>query len=238
MAKQSEIVAAITREFKAAADPKYREGMQRFFKEPVTLYGVRTPDWRRISQQYWTQVKHLPKSEVFKLCEELLAVRNGEERGVAFDWAGRMRKLLEPADFSRLERWLMEHVSNWGSCDSLSTGVLGNFLVDHPASLPRAQAWAGSKNRWLRRAAAVALIPAVKQEKYLPEAYATADVLLLDEDDMVQKGYGWMLKEASNKRPTEVFEFVMKRKARMPRTALRYAIEKLPPAWRKQAMAR
>ena len=132
----------------------------------------------------------------------------------------------------------MEHVSNWGSCDSLSTGVLGNFLVDHAASLPRARAWAGSKNRWLRRAAAVALIPAVKQEKYLPEAYATADALLLDEDDMVQKGYGWMLKEAANKRPQEVLDFVMTRKDRMPRTALRYAIEKMPPAWKKRAMAK
>ena len=85
MAKQSPIVAAITRESKAAADPEYRVSVQRFFKEPVTLYGVRTPDWRRISRQFWTQVKSLPKSDVFRLCEELLAIRNGEERGVAFD---------------------------------------------------------------------------------------------------------------------------------------------------------
>jgi len=238
MAEQNPIVAAIRREFEAAADTKYRESIQQFFKEPVTLYGVRTPDWRRISQQLWNQVKHLPKAEVFRLCEELLAVRNGEERGVAFDWAGRMRKQLGPADFTRLERWLAEHVSNWGSCDSLSTGVLGNLLVDHPALVSKARRWAKSESRWQRRAAAVALIPAVKLERHLTEAYATADVLLLDEDDMVQKGYGWMLKEISNKRPREVFDFVMKRKATMPRTALRYAIEKLPPAWRKRAMAR
>jgi 3-methyladenine DNA glycosylase AlkD len=238
VAKQSDIVAAITREFKAAADAKYRESIQRFFKEPVKLYGVRTPDWRRISREFWNQVNHLPKAAVFRLCEELLAVKNGEERGVAFDWAGRLRRQLAPGDFSVLERWLKQHVSNWGSCDSLCTGALGNFLLDHPEFLPRARAWAGSKNRWLRRAAAVALIPAVKQEKHLPEAYATADALLLDEDDMVQKGYGWMLKEISNKRPREVFEFVMKRRAAMPRTALRYAVEKLPVAWRKQAMAR
>jgi 3-methyladenine DNA glycosylase AlkD len=78
----------------------------------------------------------------------------------------------------------------------------------------------------------------VKQEKYLSDAYKTADILLEDEDDMVQKGYGWMLKEAANKRPQEVFDYVMEHKAKMPRTALRYAIEKLPPAWRKRAMAR
>ncbi|MEO0086072.1 MAG: DNA alkylation repair protein, partial [candidate division WOR-3 bacterium] len=70
------------------------------------------------------------------------------------------------------------------------------------------------------------------------QAYRMADILLRDEDDMVQKGYGWLLKEMANLRPREVFEFVLKRKDRMPRTALRYAIEKMPPAWKKQAMAR
>jgi 3-methyladenine DNA glycosylase AlkD len=238
MPKHSEIVAAITREFKAAADPKYRESIQRFFREPVTLYGVRTPDWRRISQQFWYQVKGLPKARAFALCEELLAIRNGEERGVAFDWACRMRKQLAAADFPRLERWLEQHVSNWGACDSLSTGALGNFLIDHPEFLLKARAWAKSPNRWLRRAAAVALIPAAKQEKHLAEACEIADILLLDEDDMVQKGYGWLLKEIANKRPQEVLDFVLERKARMPRTALRYAIEKMPAAWKKRAMAR
>jgi 3-methyladenine DNA glycosylase AlkD len=111
-------------------------------------------------------------------------------------------------------------------------------VLKFPQFLPWVQAWARSKSRWLRRAAAVTLIPAVHQEKYVSEAYATADILLEDKDDMVQKGYGWLLKEIANKRPQEVFDFVMKRKDRMPRTALRYAIEKMPPAWRKQAMAR
>jgi 3-methyladenine DNA glycosylase AlkD len=55
---------------------------------------------------------------------------------------------------------------------------------------------------------------------------------------MVQKGYGWMLKEASNKYPQEVFNYVLKHRREMPRTALRYAIEKLSPALRKEAMKR
>jgi 3-methyladenine DNA glycosylase AlkD len=65
-----------------------------------------------------------------------------------------------------------------------------------------------------------------------------ADILLLDKDDMVQKGYGWMLKVASNHEPNKVFEYVMRHKREMPRTALRYAIEKLSPDLRKQAMAK
>ena len=55
---------------------------------------------------------------------------------------------------------------------------------------------------------------------------------------MVQKGYGWMLKEASNHNQKGVFAFVMKHKAKMPRTALRYAIEKLPAILKKKAMAK
>ncbi len=53
---------------------------------------------------------------------------------------------------------------------------------------------------------------------------------------MAQKGYGWMLKEIANKRPQEVPDLVLQRKKRMPRTALRHAIEKMPAAWKKRAM--
>jgi 3-methyladenine DNA glycosylase AlkD len=62
--------------------------------------------------------------------------------------------------------------------------------------------------------------------------------LFHDTDDLVQKGYGWMLKEASRRHPEEVFRYVMKHREDMPRTALRYAIEKMPGDWKRQAMER
>ena len=65
-----------------------------------------------------------------------------------------------------------------------------------------------------------------------------ASILLLDEDDLVQKGYGWMLKAASESHRQEIFEFMMGRKDIMPRTALRYGIEKMPPEMRKKVMDR
>ncbi len=76
----------------------------------------------------------------------------------------------------------------------------------------------------------------VRRKKYLQHIFEIANILLIDKDDMVQKGYGWMLKEASNIYPKEVFSFVMKNKDKMPRTALRYAIEKYPDNLRKKAM--
>jgi 3-methyladenine DNA glycosylase AlkD len=269
-----ELVAETRREFEKAADPKYRESIQRFFKEPIDFYGVKTPDARRIYSESFNRVKHLPKREILEICEMLhkgpghdVRAQGGqslqalghdpnspeelghvprrartaskyEEHAMAFSWAGRLVKKLEPADFVTLERWLKLHVSNWAACDTFCGGAVGEFLLRFPQFLPKVRKWALSENRWLRRASAVALIPAAKQEKYLPEAYKTADVLLEDEDDMVQKGYGWLLKEIANKRAQEVFEFVLERKDRMPRTALRYAIEKMPAAWKKRAMAK
>lgn len=78
----------------------------------------------------------------------------------------------------------------------------------------------------------------IRRKNVLKNIFKIADILLVDIDDMVQKGYGWMLKEASNIYPNEVFKYVMKNKKKMPRTALRYAIEKMPKEWRQKAIER
>jgi 3-methyladenine DNA glycosylase AlkD len=157
-------------------------------------------------------------------------------RFVAFEWASRVRKDHVASDFRRFESWLKKYVDNWGQCDHLCGAVLGPLVFQFPDLVARTTKWTKSKNRWLRRAAAVTLIVPVRNKTLLDRVFATADILLLDQDDMVQKGYGWMLKEASNEYPDEVFAYVMKHKAEMPRTALRYAIEKYPPLRRKKAM--
>ncbi len=82
------------------------------------------------------------------------------------------------------------------------------------------------------------LILPARKGMFLKEVFEISDILLTDKDDMVQKGYGWLLKEASKKHQAEVFDYVMKWKAKMPRTALRYAIEKMPVEMRKKAMER
>jgi 3-methyladenine DNA glycosylase AlkD len=90
----------------------------------------------------------------------------------------------------------------------------------------------------MRRAAAVSLIVPAKHGKFLKEAMEIADLLLTDRDDMVQKGYGWLLKEASRKHQKDVFDYVMKNKKEMSRTALRYAIELMPKELKTEAMKR
>jgi 3-methyladenine DNA glycosylase AlkD len=88
----------------------------------------------------------------------------------------------------------------------------------------------------MRRAAAVTLIIPARKGKFLNDIIDIANTLLLDSDDLVQKGYGWMLKAASEAHQKEVFDFVISKKSVMPRTALRYAIEKMPEDLRREAM--
>ena len=72
----------------------------------------------------------------------------------------------------------------------------------------------------------------------MKDIFDVAVKLLKDEDDLVQKGYGWALKEASKPHQKEVFNFVMKHRGKMPRTALRYAIELMPKSLKQKAMAK
>ncbi len=106
----------------------------------------------------------------------------------------------------------------------------------YPDFLMELKKFTKSKNRWMRRASAVSLIIPARKGIFLDTIFEISDNLLLDKDDLVQKGYGWMLKAASELHQQEVFDYVMEKKSIMPRTSLRYAIEKLPVEMRKQAM--
>jgi len=238
MSGEDNIIQDIRKELQENADEKHRQSIQRFFKEEVKLLGVKTPVFRRITKKYFPAIKDRPKQEIFNLCEKLLESGYMEERGVAFDWAFRLRHKYEKKDFAILESWLKKYVTNWAACDSLCCGALGYFIYKFPEYFPKVKKWTVSKNRWVRRGAAVVLIYSIKKKKSLAPVFEIADILLLDEDDMVQKGYGWMLKVATDHEPKKVFEYVMRNKKEMPRTALRYAIEKLSPDLRKQAMAK
>jgi 3-methyladenine DNA glycosylase AlkD len=115
---------------------------------------------------------------------------------------------------------------------------VGDFIQKYPVYIGELRKWAKSDNRWVKRAAAVSLIIPARRGKFMDHIFEIADILLIDPDDMVQKGYGWMLKAASEAHQEEVFNYVMQHKAVMPRTALRYAIEKMPPDYRAKTMAK
>jgi 3-methyladenine DNA glycosylase AlkD len=230
------VLASIRKALKQNADEKVRKSFEHFFKESVRFYGVKSAAVRQISSTHFRLVKRLPKKELFLLIENLLKARWFEESMVGYTWADKLSKTFEGDDFSVLEKWLSRYVSNWAECDTLCNHAIGSFIDIYPAYVNKLKVWAKSKNRWVRRGAAVSLILPARHGKFLRDIFEIADILLMDEDDLVQKGYGWMLKEASKAHQDEVFEYIIKNKKVMPRTALRYALEKMPPALRKKAM--
>lgn len=232
------LIRQVRKELRRNVDREYRNGAKRYFKEGIELYGVRSHLVRDISARYFSEVRGESKQEIFKLCEKFLKSGMSEEKAIAFDWAYRLRKSYEKSDFKRFESWLRNYVSNWAACDDHCCHAFGSFIFQFPEFFPRLTVWAHSTNRWFRRASSVVLIYSLRKSKMLSKAFKIADILLMDEDDLVQKGYGWMLKEASNQYPERVFKYVMRHRDRMPRTALRYAIEKLSPRLKKRAMKR
>ena len=233
-----DIVNQVRNELKAKGTEKNRQSTKRFFKEELKVHGVRTPQVRIIAKKFFEQIKDLSKSEIFKICEQLLKSGYTEEAIMAFLWSENIIKQFEPQDFDVFENWLNSYVSNWAECDTLCNHTMGSFIEKYPNCLENLKNWTKSNNRWMRRGAAVTLILPARKGKFLGEVFEVADSLLFDTDDLVQKGYGWMLKEASKKHQTQVFNYIIKNKNQMPRTALRYAIEKMPTDLRKQAMSK
>lgn len=209
-----------------------------FFKEEIRIYGVKTAQVSRIAKVYERQIKLMEKKKVFALCDALWESGYLEESFIACQWSYAMHANYTREDFKVFERWVDQHVSNWASCDTLCNHTVGTFVAMYPEFVENLKQWARSQNRWARRAAAVTLIIPARHGLFLDDIFEIADCLLLDQDDLVQKGYGWMLKAASEAHQREVFEYVLKNKDRMPRTALRYAIEKMPKELKARAIAR
>ncbi len=221
-----------------SADEKTRATTQRFFKEEVRCYGVKSAAVKSIARRYWKEVAALDKGEIFALCEELFRSDMCEDAFVVGEWLPRMADRFEQGDLAIFEGWIGRYINNWAACDTFCNHTVGDFIERYPTCLPRIIGWTGSDNRWMKRAAAVSLIIPAKRGQFLPEVFEIADRLLTDGDDMVQKGYGWMLKEASRLHQKEVFDYVVKHRDVMPRTALRYAIELMPRDLKAEAMKR
>jgi 3-methyladenine DNA glycosylase AlkD len=230
------LVARLRDELKANVDEKTQQTAHNFFKEEIQIYGVQVPLVRKIAAKFWPEIRSLEKKEVFLLCEELFRSGYMEESFVVSEWLPKIAEKFEPDDIYTLKRWIETYVTNWAECDSFCNHTVGDFIQRFPKCISELKSWAKSSNRWLKRAAAVSLIVPAKKGAFLPDALEICDLLLTDADNMVQKGYGWLLKEESRVHQKEVFNYVMRNRLVMPRTALRYAIELMPKPLKSEAM--
>jgi 3-methyladenine DNA glycosylase AlkD len=234
----NQIVEDIRKELIINADEKTKASGERFFKEAVKMYGIRSAKVTAIGREHFRILADKSKSNVFHVCEELWKSGIMEESFVACNWSYYIRKQYELKDFAIFEKWVNSYINNWASCDTFCNHSAGTLVEMYPDLLEELKKWAHSENRWVRRASAVSLIVPARNGKFLQQILEIADILHSDSDDMVQKGYGWMLKEASKPHCAEVFEYILRMKGTMPRTALRYAIEKMPDELKKRAMAK
>lgn len=232
------IVEHVRQALKDSSNANYKASSQRFFKEgeAPNVYGVRSADLRRIAKESLKDVKRYSKAEVFQLCESLWQSDYFEESIIACIWAESLEKQFTPDDFDVFERWIHQYIRNWADCDTFCNHTVGSFLMKYPEYLKELKRWATSDNRWVRRASVVSLIIPARKGLFLKDVFELAEILLLDNDDLVQKGYGWLLKVAAEKHQEAVFDYVMSKKEVMPRTALRYAIEKMPADLKAAAM--
>jgi len=232
------IMLEIRKELVNNSDQKTLESSRNFFKEEIISYGVKSATVIKISKDFFKSIKNKSKEEVFTYCDELWQSNNLEESFIACNWSYSVHKEYQPTDFEVFEKWIRTYVNNWASCDTFCNHTMGEFIEMYPEYLSRLKEMTKSDNRWMRRASAVSLIIPGKKGMFLKDVFEIADMLLTDQDDLVQKGYGWMLKVACQKHEQEVFEYIMQHKSIMPRTALRYAIEKMPSDMKKAAMER
>jgi 3-methyladenine DNA glycosylase AlkD len=230
------VIVRIRQELQAQADPEIQKTSKRFFKEDIVCYGMKTATVTAIAKKYWKEIKRRPKPEIFALCEELYKSGYIEESFIVSNWVHTLSDRYESEDIAMFRHWIETYITNWASCDGFCNHTMGDFIEQYPEYIDELKRWTQSENRWMRRAAAVSLIVPAKHGKYLIESLEIASLLLSDSDDMVQKGYGWLLKEASRKHTSEVFAYVMREKRAMPRTALRYAIELMPEDLKAEAM--
>lgn len=220
----------------ALSDEKTKAVSAHFFKEAVNVYGVKSTEVKRVAKESFKSCIGITKEQAFEICDSLWQSGVMEESFIACEWSCRFNKEYLPDDFARFEKWITNYVSNWASCDTLCNHTVGDFVMLYPEYIAKLKEFTKSENRWVRRAAAVTLIIPARKGLFLADILEIATTLLADSDDLVQKGYGWMLKAASEAHRDEIYHFVLKHRATMPRTALRYAIEKMPPEYRKEAM--
>jgi len=226
----------IRRLLKDGGSAPHSEEVQRFFKEDVQSRGWYTAELRKVAVRLRrTIVREQGMDFLVKVADELFSGPVLEEKGFAvFLLEGQTSHFTEK-EFRLVASWL-DRVTSWADHDGLVHYVLGPMVSADPARCQNVFRWARSQNRWRRRAACVALIRGAREKRFFPEIVRLSEMLLSDEDDMVQKGLGWLLRETAKYDRAKTVPYLMKIRRRAPRLVLRTACETLPVAVKKRVL--
>lgn len=219
------------------ADHKRASSSQRFFKSPVPLLGIPAPELRRVARDRIRRLRPgWSSSQIVALADALIQVPELEVKAVGLlvlaGWLDELPISLLP----RLKSWLSWHCGNWATVDLLAVEILSPLLDTHPELIPEVEDWTDAPSVWVRRAAAVAFVKHARQGRHLAAAYRVARQLLPDEEDMLHKAVGWLLRECGRTDRARLERFLMQHGPLMARTTVRYALEHFPEAKRRHLL--
>jgi 3-methyladenine DNA glycosylase AlkD len=227
----------IRRVLKDGGSAPHSAEVQWFFKEEIKSRGWYTGELRKVAVRFRrTIIRELGLPFLIEVADDLFADKVLEEKVFAVFLLEKLTDQLGDKEFRLFESWL-DRISSWADHDGLVHYLIGPMVAAKPARAKHVFRWAKSPNRWFRRAACVALIQGTRQKKFLPEIKRLSKLLLLDEDDMVQKGLGWLLRETAKANAPRTVPYLMTIRLKAPRLVLRTACETLPAKTKRMILA-
>jgi len=219
----------------AAADPVKAKGAERYFKGAVECYGVAAPEVRFLAAELYGLIKKTwTVTEAVGLCDILFRQRELEAKAVGGLILSRFKKAYKPSLFAKVKGWLAgDLLDNWASVDGFCTDAMGAFLQQYPGFVEKIKSWAFHRNRWVKRAALVSFIKPAKKKEFLTAIYEISVSVFPVDDDLIHKANGWLLREAGKTDPGRLERFLLAHGPAIPRTTLRYAIERFPETKRR-----
>lgn len=202
------------------ADKERAENSKRYLKSPYDFYGLKVPEMRKVMKEY----KNLEFYSALNLFDELWNSRNHEEMSCA------LFLLSSYVKEHQLEIWkfLLERLDkakSWDHVDELSSHILGKILLQRIDLMSEIKKLSESRNPWFRRTSIVSTCQLIGKNR-IELTFRLAEKLVYDDDVYVQKGAGWMLREAGKKNRLAVREFILMRLDMKP-NAFSYATEKM-----------
>jgi 3-methyladenine DNA glycosylase AlkD len=216
------------RDLQKLRNPERAEFLKRFFKTGKGEYaagddllGISVPNTREIAKKH----RELSLEDAAKLLQSPYH----EERLMSlFILTDKFEKATEAEKGKIVKIYLKlaaKYVNNWDLVDSSAQYILGKYLLNRPRTI--IYKLARSKNLWEKRIAIISTAHFIRNEDFL-DTFKVAEILLNDKHDLIHKAVGWMLREVGNKDQAIEVEFLNQHASHMPRTMLRYAIEKFP----------
>jgi 3-methyladenine DNA glycosylase AlkD len=167
----------------------------------------------------------------------LIRDRHLEVKAVGIEALACYRRQFSRALLPMWKRWLAEnHSANWATTDAICGLLIGPLLAAQPRLADGVARWATNRNMWVRRASIVSLIPLARHGKALDLVYAAARTLHRDDEDLIHKAVGWALREAGKTDMERLERYLLANGPKIPRTAVRYAIERFQPSTRRRLL--